>query len=572
MIRKITLLLCLMGITTAFSQTLNFVNKANTLTARGGASSSKDTDFAYIVNGFNTTGANTSEIEKYTFASNTWSTLTTSIPTIARRYGNGEVLSGTMYLYNGVTATGAINDKVEMVNLSTGAVTVTSTLNPNPMYSAGSAVWGDRLLSFGGCSNKFNASYSSALYFVNPYSAWQQLADMPVGLQTKGEVVYGDGTNSKLYCFGGYRETNAIAETFGDVTVGTEIALNDWSNWLEAGTKAYKGASFSGNKYAQITAFDGTNPEASNITWLVSKPLSATGTDPVYLNFDTKDGFNNGATLQAYIITNWTGNLATSTKTLLTASIATGSTSGYATNFTDSGDVHLTGDLTEFRIGFKYVGGYSPTQKTTTYQLDNVRVFQTNSTNNIYIYDFASNQWSTSNTLLPQSISAYAVAKDDATDKMYITGDYNNQTFTGVYNPATDTFTNLSQTNMIGRRNHTSETWNGNLYIFGGNTTGSTSSSLLSVQSADLAVLGIGEVASNTQMSVYPNPVKDVLNISFDAPIESVAIYNLLGQQVFTKSFTANENSIDVSNLGSGTYFVKVAADNAVKTIKVIKE
>ena len=42
-------------------------------------------------------------------------------------------------------------------------------------------------------------------------------------------------------------------------------------------------------------------------------------------------------------------------------------------NFTNSGNILLTGDLSNFRIGFKYTGGYSPV-RTTTYQIDNVRI------------------------------------------------------------------------------------------------------------------------------------------------------------------------------------------------------
>jgi hypothetical protein len=71
---------------------------------------------------------------------------------------------------------------------------------------------------------------------------------------------------------------------------------------------------------------------------------------------------------------------------------------------------------------------------------------------------------------------------------------------------------------------------------------------------------------------LYPNPVKDILNISSETTITNIAIYNLLGQEVMTKSVNDTENSIDVSNLTSGTYFVKVTADNTVKTSKIIKE
>jgi hypothetical protein len=70
----------------------------------------------------------------------------------------------------------------------------------------------------------------------------------------------------------------------------------------------------------------------------------------------------------------------------------------------------------------------------------------------------------------------------------------------------------------------------------------------------------------------YPNPVKNVLNLSYTKAISNVAVYNLLGQQVLVKSLNENQSQIDMSPLTQGTYLVKVTSDNQVKTIKVIKE
>lgn len=85
--------------------------------------------------------------------------------------------------------------------------------------------------------------------------------------------------------------------------------------------------------------------------------------------------------------------------------------------------------------------------------------------------------------------------------------------------------------------------------------------------------LGVDDsVAKNSNVKVYPNPVNDILTISFEHGISSVSIYNLLGQEIFTKSINANETTIDVSNLATGTYLVKVQVDNEVKTLKVIKK
>lgn len=72
--------------------------------------------------------------------------------------------------------------------------------------------------------------------------------------------------------------------------------------------------------------------------------------------------------------------------------------------------------------------------------------------------------------------------------------------------------------------------------------------------------------------TTFPNPVKDILNISYNKNITNVAVFNLLGQEVATKSINATQSQIDMSNLSKGTYLVKVTADNQVKTIKVIKE
>jgi cysteine-rich repeat protein len=71
-------------------------------------------------------------------------------------------------------------------------------------------------------------------------------------------------------------------------------------------------------------------------------------------------------------------------------------------------------------------------------------------------------------------------------------------------------------------------------------------------------------------LSMYPNPVKDVLNITYLGIISKVQVYSILGQEVTTK--LANQNQIDMSPLASGTYFVKVTSEGMVKTLKVIKE
>jgi hypothetical protein len=75
----------------------------------------------------------------------------------------------------------------------------------------------------------------------------------------------------------------------------------------------------------------------------------------------------------------------------------------------------------------------------------------------------------------------------------------------------------------------------------------------------------------NKNFTYYPNPVKDILNLSYTKNISNVTVFNLLGQQMSFKTVNANQSKVDMSNLAAGTYMVKVTADNEVKTIKVIK-
>ena len=77
---------------------------------------------------------------------------------------------------------------------------------------------------------------------------------------------------------------------------------------------------------------------------------------------------------------------------------------------------------------------------------------------------------------------------------------------------------------------------------------------------------------SSSNFSFYPNPVKDVLNISNAQNISKVQVINLLGQEMMVKTMNESQGQIDMSHLSTGTYLVKVTSEDQVRTIKVIKE
>ena len=77
---------------------------------------------------------------------------------------------------------------------------------------------------------------------------------------------------------------------------------------------------------------------------------------------------------------------------------------------------------------------------------------------------------------------------------------------------------------------------------------------------------------NSSAFTYYPNPVKNLLNLSYYQNIASVSVFNVLGQKVMEQHINSNATALDMSSLSSGTYMVKVTAENQTKTIKVVKE
>ena len=538
------------------------------LTPRAGSSGANYAGFEYISNGFTGGSAYTSQIEKYNYTNNTWSVFNTSIPTIAKRYGNAQALSGILYLFNGITAAG-LNNKFEIIEMGTGNVSVSSNLNPNPVYNAGSASYGDYFFTFGGCVNEWSGAYSNKLYRIAPWGEWTQLADMPEALETKGVVYYGSSPNPKLYAFGGYKEEVDLREDFQTFSAGN-TALSPWINVAENGTKKFTAATFGTDKFASMSAYAPTTfeQEPSNIAWLISPNVEVISTDNAYLTFNSIDAYDNGATLEAYVITNWTGDITTSSKTLLNAAISSGHATGFGPSYVASGYISLASAPNNFRIAFKYTGGYAPL-KTTTFQLDNVRVYRQRKSNSIYVYDINDNSWSIAPTTMPQPVSAASVTYDSPFEdgRIYVTGDYDNQTFLGMYQPLTGTFTPISQTGMIGRRHHIAEVYENNIYLFGGNTTPDSFSSLLSTQSSSLATLATTQFDNKNLVSFYPNPTTD--KILFNSNIKEIQLYTFDGKVIHA---SIQNNTLDVSNLSSGIYLIQGINENGSRfSEKLIK-
>jgi len=75
-----------------------------------------------------------------------------------------------------------------------------------------------------------------------------------------------------------------------------------------------------------------------------------------------------------------------------------------------------------------------------------------------------------------------------------------------------------------------------------------------------------------TYFSLYPNPTKNELNINLKSAVEinSIHIYNTIGQLVTVQ--TGNALKVDVSNLKTGNYFIKINTNEGYTVSQFIKE
>ena len=83
--------------------------------------------------------------------------------------------------------------------------------------------------------------------------------------------------------------------------------------------------------------------------------------------------------------------------------------------------------------------------------------------------------------------------------------------------------------------------------------------------------LGIDDVNPVSSFNFFPNPVNNVLTIKAQASIDSITVYNMLGQAVVRSTPNTTDSTVDMSALQTGAYFVQVSINNTVKTVRVIK-
>lgn len=80
--------------------------------------------------------------------------------------------------------------------------------------------------------------------------------------------------------------------------------------------------------------------------------------------------------------------------------------------------------------------------------------------------------------------------------------------------------------------------------------------------------IGITENELDSDIKIYPNPTHSLFNVSSSQPILSIAIYSATGQYLFS----TDQLTINIQNLESGVYFMKIQLPNSVVTSSIVKQ
>jgi hypothetical protein len=76
------------------------------------------------------------------------------------------------------------------------------------------------------------------------------------------------------------------------------------------------------------------------------------------------------------------------------------------------------------------------------------------------------------------------------------------------------------------------------------------------------------ESEKKSNIKVYPNPTTGIINITSSETINSVSVFNVFGQKVFTKE---HSTEIDISHLQSGTYILNIETQGEKHRFVIIK-
>ena len=109
-------------------------------------------------------------------------------------------------------------------------------------------------------------------------------------------------------------------------------------------------------------------------------------------------------------------------------------------------------------------------------------------------------------------------------------------------------------------------------YCFSVTAANAVGESEKSEQACATTLKGEGISENEATFNVYPNPVRDMLFIETEATVEEVSVYDVYGRlQVAETPSHQGEVAVDMTDLNSGIYFVKLRTENGEAVRRILK-
>jgi hypothetical protein len=267
----------------------------------------------------------------------------------------------------------------------------------------------------------------------------------------------------------------------------------------------------------------------------------------------------NGGSASVY---NWTGNLATNkfaTVTIPVTSTTSGTLTAVVTTANGVADQRASNNTSS--------GNYYAPSTPTNYTFNSLRF---NLIGDTYGSETTWNLKNSNGTTL-YSGGPYSDINSNTTQTLV-----NNQTWNLASNDCYTFTINDSQadgiTGVYGNGSYTIKNATGTITVASGGTFGASEKKSFSIN----LTTANDTFAALNNIYVYPNPSKDVINISLPNEIDSIdnfTIYNTIGQKVYQQKVASTADlTVSTASFSKGIYLITIEKDNEKKSIQFIKD
>lgn len=134
---------------------------------------------------------------------------------------------------------------------------------------------------------------------------------------------------------------------------------------------------------------------------------------------------------------------------------------------------------------------------------------------------------------------------------------------------ATLEWTECGETNVLGTSNTYVPSQDGDysVTVFDGNCATTSNCVNVVIQTTPSSI----QTNDNNDLSIYPNPASDIVNIAKNGNNQIVKIYDLTGKMVYQNVFS-NNITVNTENFKSGIYFIKIEGNENTTTTKMVVE